>query len=205
MPVLEPPSWSGAAHARNLASAALRMTYQLRPHGAHHVGTSGPLLMVCRSEGMLAGAILHATLPRPVHVVANEAMGKALRQGMMTKAGVIPVSSETAIEAQHRARAALEDDRAVVITGSACPTGYLIATCAVPVLPVVMLGAEGRVPTDPPRPRSRIDVYFMPPVTIEVPGEPLRASTRAAIEEQVRQVVSDAEAQAMMRAGRTEQ
>lgn len=205
MSSFEPPSWSGAAHARNLASAALRMTYQLRPHGAHHVGTSGPLLMVCRSEGMLAGAILHATVPRPVHVVANEAMGKALRQGMMTKAGVIPVSSDTAIEAQHRARAAIEDERAVVITGSACPTGYLVASTAVPVLPVVMLGAEGRVPTDPPRPRSRIDVYFMPPVTIEVPGEPLRASTRAAIEEQVRQVVSDAESQAMLRAGRTEQ
>jgi hypothetical protein len=26
---VEPPSWSGAAHARNLASAALRMTYRL--------------------------------------------------------------------------------------------------------------------------------------------------------------------------------
>ena len=205
MSILEPPSWSGAAHARNLASAALRMTYQLRPHGAHHVGTSGPLLMLCRSEGMLAGAILHATVPRPVHVVANEAMGKALRQGMMTKAGVIPVTAPTAIEAQHRARAAIEDERAVVITGSACPSGYLVATCRVPVLPVVLLGAEGRVPTDPPRPRSRIDVYFSAPVTIEVPGDPLRASTRAAIEEQVRQVVSDAEAEAMLRAGRTDQ
>lgn len=205
MPAVEPPSWSGAAHARNLASAALRMTYQVRQHGAHHVGTAGPLLMVCRSEGMLAGAILHATVPRPVHVVANEAMGKALRQGMMAKAGVIPVAADTAIEAQHRARAAIEDDRAVVITGSACPAAYLVGACRVPVMPVVMLGAEGRVPTDPPRPRSRIDVYFTTPVTIEVPGDPLRASTRAAIEEQVRQVVSDAESVAMMRAGRTEQ
>lgn len=205
MSVHEPPSWSGAAHARNLASAALRMTYQLRPHGAHHVGTSGPLLMVCRSEGVLAGAVLHATVPRPVHVVANEAMGKALRQGMMTKAGVIPVTADSAIEAQRRAKAALEDERAVVITGSACPSGYLIATCGVPVMPVVMLGAEGRVPTDPPRPRSRIDVYFAPPVTIDLPGDPLRATTRAGIEEQVRQVLRDAEDLAMMRAGRTEQ
>lgn len=205
MSTIEPPSWSGAAHARNLASAALRMTYQVRPHGAHHVGTTGPLLMVCRSEGMLAGAILHATVPRPVHVVANEAMGRALRQGMMTRAGVIPVLAPTAIEAQRRAAAALADDRAVVVTGTACPLGYLAGVSGAPVMPVVILGGEGRVPTDPPRPRSRIDVYFSAPATIDVPGDPLRRATRVAIEEQIRQLVSDAEDVAAMRSGRTEQ
>ena len=203
MPVVEPPSWSGAAHARNIASPALRMTYQLRQHGAHHVGTSGALLMVCRSEGMLAGAVLHASVPRPVHVVANEAMGKALRQGMMTRAGVIPVVAPTAIEAQRVAIAALADERAVIVTGSACPTGYILASTRVPVMPVVLLGAEGRVPTDPPRPRSRIDVYFTEPVTIEVPGDPLHPATRIAVEEQIRQVVADAEERAALRVGRT--
>ena len=42
----DPPSWRGAANARNLTSAALRMTYRLQPHGAHHVGTNWPLLRV---------------------------------------------------------------------------------------------------------------------------------------------------------------
>jgi hypothetical protein len=199
--LVEPPSWSGAAHARNIAGAALRMTYQVRQHGAHHVGTSGPLLLICRSEGILAGAVLHATVPRPVHVVANEAMSKALRQGMMAKAGVIPVTAPTAVEAQHRALAALRDERAVVVTGSAVPVGYLVAMTGVPVMPVVLLGAEGRVATDPPRPRSRIDVYFAPAVTLDVTGDPLRTSTRAGIEEQVRQLVSDAEGLAAMRSG----
>lgn len=198
---VEPPSWSGAAHARNIAGAALRMTYQVRAHGAHHVGTSGPLLLVCRSEGILAGAVLHATVPRPVHVVANEAMSKALRQGMMAKAGVIPVTASTAVEAQHRALAALRDERAVVVTGSTVPVGYLVAMTGVPVMPVVLFGAEGRVATDPPRPRSRIDVYFAPAVTLDVTGDPLRTSTRASIEEQVRQLVSDAEELAAMRSG----
>jgi hypothetical protein len=198
---VEPPSWYGAAHARNIAGAALRMTYQVRQHGAHHVGTSGPLLLVCRSEGILAGAVLHATVPRPVHVVANEAMSKALRQGMMAKAGVIPVTAPTAVEAQHRALAALRDDRAVVVTGSAVPVGYLVAMTGVAVMPVVLLGAEGRVATDPPRPRSRIDVYFAPAVTLDITGDPLRTSTRAGIEEQVRQLVSDAEGLAAMRSG----
>jgi hypothetical protein len=137
-----------------------------------------------------------------VHVLANEAMGKALRQGLMAKAGVIPVTLPTAIDAQHRAVAAIEDDRAVVVTGSSVPVGYLVAMTGAPVMPVVVLGAEGRVPTDPPRPRSRIDVYYTSPVEIAVTGDPLRASTRAGIEEQVRQLVMDAESVAAMRAGR---
>jgi hypothetical protein len=128
-------------------------------------------------------------------------MSASLRQGMMTKAGVIPIVLPTAIDAQRQALAALEDERAVVITGAALPVGYLVATTRVPVMPVVVLGAEGRVPTDPPRPRSRIDVYYSQPVHIEVTGDPLRASTRAAIEEQVRQLSFDAEAVARMRAG----
>jgi 1-acyl-sn-glycerol-3-phosphate acyltransferase len=199
---LDPPSWSGAAHARNIASAALRMTYQLRTHGAHHVGTTGPLLMVCRSEGILAGAVLHATVPRPVHVVANEAMSSALRQGMMAKAGVIPVVAPTAVDAQHRALAALEDDRAVVLTGTTVSPGYLVAMSGAPVMPVVMLGAEGRVPTDPPRPRSRIDVYYFEPLEVGVAGEPWRTTTRAAVDERIRQLLSDAEQVAAMRSGR---
>ena len=199
---VEPPSWHGAAHARNIASAALRMTYQLRPHGAHHVGTTGPLIMVCRAENALVGAILHATVPRPVHVLANEAMGKALRQGLMAKAGVIPVVLPAAVEAQRRAVAAVADDRAVVVTGTSVPVGYLVAMTRAAVMPVVVLGAEGRVPTDPPRPRSRIDVYYADPVEVPFSGDPLRASTRAAIEEQVRQLVMDAESVAAMRAGR---
>ncbi len=198
---VEPPSWSGAAHARNLASAALRMTYHLRAHGAHHVGTSGALLMVTRCEGVLAGAILHATAPRPLHVLANEAMAATLPEAVLAKAGDVPVELPTAIRAQRSALAALMDERAVVVAGSAVPVGYLVAMSGVPVMPVVLRGADGRVPTDPPRPRSRIDVYFAPAVAISVPGDPLRASTRAVVAEQVRQIVSDAEDLANRRAG----
>ncbi len=198
----ELPSWSGAAHARNLASAAMRMTYRLRAHGAHHVGTSGPLLMVTRSEGLLVGAILHASAPRPIHVLANEAMTTGFPTAVLMRAGDIPVTLPTAIEAQRVAVAALRDERAVVVAGDSVPVGYLVGVTGVNVMPVVLLGADGRVPTDPPRPRSRIDVYFAPAVPVSVPGDPLRASTRAAIAEQVRQIVSDAEDLAAMRSGR---
>jgi hypothetical protein len=198
-----PPTWSGAAHTRNLASAALRMTYRMRAHGAHYVGTTGPLLMVTRSEGVLTGAILHAVAPRPIHVMANEAMGLALPEAVLSKAGDIPVRRPTGVRAQRIALAALRDERAVVVAGGDLPVGYLVGVTGVAVMPVVLLGADGRVPTDPPRPRARIDVYFAPAVTVRVPGDPLRAGTRAAIAEQVRQIVSDAEDIAAMRAGRT--
>jgi hypothetical protein len=199
---VEPPSWSGAAHTRNLASAALRMTYPLRVHGAHHMGTSGPLLLVTRCEGMLAGSILHAVAPRPLHVVANDAMQRAIPDAAMVAAGDVPISGPAAVLTQRRALAALLDERAVAVAGSSVPVGYLVAVAGVAVMPVVLLGAMGRVPTDPPRPRSRIDVFFSPLVTMNVVGDPLRASTRAALTEQVRQLVSDAEELAGMRSGR---
>jgi len=196
---VEPPSWTGAANARNLASAALRMTYRVRAHGAHHVGTSGALLMVTRCEGVLAGALVHATAPRPVHVVANEAMDRALPERALSAAGDIRLTGPAAVLTQRRALAALHDERAVVVAGSIVPVGYLVAVTGVAVMPVVLLGAVGRVPTDPPRPRSRIDVFFAPPVTLEVSGDPLRTTTRSAVAEQVRQLLADAEELASMR------
>ena len=197
--VVEPPSWTAAANARNLASAALRMTYRVRAHGAHHVGTSGALLMVTRCEGVLAGALVHAMAPRPVHVVANEAMDRALPERALSAAGDIRLTGPAAILTQRRAVAALRDERAVVVAGSIVPVGYLVAVTGVAVMPVVLLGAVGRVPTDPPRPRSRIDVFFAPPVTLEVSGDPLRTTTRSAVAEQVRQLLADAEELASMR------
>jgi len=196
------PSWTGAAHARNIASAAMRVSYKVHPHGNHHVGTTGPAILVCRSEGVLTGTLLHATVPRPVHVVANAAMMAALRQGMMAKAGVIPVRDDTAIEAQHTARAALSDGRAVALTGTSIDPSYLLAVTGAPLVPVVMLGVEGRVATDPPRPRSRIDVYYFDPVQVSVEGDPLNSGVRADVGEQVRQILADAHDVAAVRSGR---
>ena len=196
---VDPPSWSGAANARNIASAALRMTYQMRAHGAHFVGTSGALLMVTRCEGVLTGALLHATAPRPVHVVANEAMNAALPERVLSAAGDIRVSGPGALLTQRIALAALNDGRAVVVAGSAVCVGYLGAVSGVAVMPVVLLGAVGRVSTDPPRPRSRIDVFYAPPVALTVTGDPMRTATRTAVAEQVRQLIADAEELAAMR------
>ena len=200
--LVEPPSWTGAAHARNLSSTALRMTYRFRVHGAHHMGTEGSLVLVTGCEGVLAGLVLHAAAPRPLHVVANAAMSAVLPSSALATSGDIPPSGPYSIRTQRQALAALADDRAVAVAGDAVPVGYLVAASRAAVLPVVLLGVSGRVPTDPPRPGSRIDVFFAPPVSVDVPGDPLRATTRAAVVERVRQIVSDAEKLAGQRSGR---
>ena len=199
---VEPPSWTAAAHARNLSSAALRLTYRLDIHGAHHLGTSGPLVIACPSESILAGAILQAIAPRPVHVIANSAMSRVLPARTLHAQGDIPVESEGAVSAQLQARAAIEDERAVAIAGSQVNPGYLVAITRAPVAAVIILGAEGSVVTDPPRPRSRISVFAFEPQSIEVPGDPLRPATRTVIDERIRQIVSDAEVEAVRRSGR---
>ena len=198
------PSWYAAAHTRNLASLVLHRLYRLQAHGAFHVGTEGPVVLVVPSPSPLAGLIVQAVAPRPVHVVAQAEADATLPPGLVRATGGIVAEAPPAIAAQHEARAALEDGRAVAVCGSTEAVPYLVATTDAPVLPVVLLGADGRVETDPPAPRTRIDAYFVPPERVEVPGDPLRATTRAAVAEQVRQLVADATDQARRRAGLTE-
>lgn len=196
---IDPPSWTGAANARTLASAALRMSYRLRAHGAHEVGTIGPLVLVTGSEGMLAAAVIHATAPRPLHVLANAAMSAAIPERMLATAGDIPLSGPAAVLSQRRALAGLRDDRAVVVAGAGPWAAYLVAVSGAPVMPVVLMGEQGAVATDPPRPRSRIDVFYAPAVPIEVVGDPIAAATRAHVTERIRQLLVDAQEQASWR------
>ena len=86
--IVDPPSWSAAAHTRNLASAGLRITYRIDVHGAHHVGTAGPLLLVTSCEGVLASMLLHGTAPRPLHVVANAAISIAVAKRVGSREGL---------------------------------------------------------------------------------------------------------------------
>ena len=158
--------------------------------------------MVCRSENVLTASLLQATVSRPIHVLANEAMSATINEGVMARAGVIPVNRPMAVDAQRMAIAALRDDRAVVVTGSDIPVGYLVALTGAPVMPVTIIGADGRVATDPPRPRAKIDVYYSEPVALAEAGDPLRPATRTRIEERVRQLVADHDRAAMRRSGR---
>lgn len=195
------PSWSAAANIRNLSATGLGLAYRLRVHGAHHIGTSGPLVIVCPSEGILAGALLQAISPRPVHVLANAAMRTVLPAAVLAATGSIVPEGETGVLAQFQALEALRDGRAVAAVGALVDPAWLVATSGAPVLCVTLVGEQGRVPTDPPRIRSRIGAYVSQQQVIEEHGDPLRVSTRAAVAERIRQVVTDAGEQALRRAG----
>lgn len=177
------------------------MTYRVNVHGSHHVGTTGPLVIVAPGEGVLVGALLHATAPRPLHVIASAAMQQALPDRALVAAGDIALSGPGAVSTQRRALAALRDARAVAVAGTAVSPAYLVAVSGAQVVPAIVLGATGRVATDPPRPRTRIDVFYYPPVRIELTGDPLAARTRAGVAERIRQAVVDAEAEAALRRG----
>ena len=195
------PSWRGAAHVRNLSSGGLGLLYRLQAYGAHHMGSTEPLVIVCSSEAVIAGAVIQAIAPRPVHVVPNAAMSAALPAAVLQASGAIVPTSTAAIQAQESAYVALADGRAVAIVGSLVDCAWLVATSKARVLCVTLVGERGRVPTDPPRLRSLIRAYVSDQHAIAVSGDPLSVSTRAAVSERLRQLIADADDQARRRAG----
>ena len=165
------------------------------------MGLTGPLILVCSSEAIIAGAVIQAIAPRPVHVVPNAAMSAAVPAVALHASGAIVPTSTAAITAQESALEALLDGRAVALVGSLVDPAWLVATSGAPVLCVTLVGEQGRVPTDPPRLRSLIRAYVSDQHAIAVSGDPLSVSTRAAVTERLRQLIADADDQALRRAG----
>ena len=195
------PSWRGAANMRNLTASSLGLLYRLQGHGVHNMGLSGPLILVCSSEAVIAGAVIQAVAPRPVHVIPNAAMSAALPPAILRASGGIVPTSTAAVEAQKAALEALVDGRAVAVMGSLVDPAWLVAASQAPVLCVTLVGEHGRVPTDPPRIRSLIRAYVSEQHVIAGAGDPLSVSTRAAVTERLRQLTADADDQALRRAG----
>jgi hypothetical protein len=195
------PSWIGAANMRNLSAGGLSLLYRLQASGAHHIGTSGPLILLCSSEAVLAGTVLQAIAPRPVHVIPNAAMSAVLPPSILTSMGAIVPSSTAAIAAQEAALQALADGRAVAVVGTLVDPAWLVAASQSPVLCVTLVGEQGRVSTDPPRVRSLVRAYVSDQHQVAAVGDPLSVSVRAGVTEQLRQLRADADDQALRRAG----
>lgn len=212
---IAPPSWSGAAHARNLVGLALRAAYRIRVHGLHRVPLDGPLLLVANHTGPLDGPVLLGTAPRPVHVVDDVSAWPPVVARAARAGGAIPTGRDPlGRDALAAAVAALADpDRAVAVFPEGVPgpgdarqvrpgVGYLVARTGVAVLPVAVLGGRGRNPVDPPRPRSVVEVVYGDPVVIPVAGDPRRRRVCGVAAEAVRQLLADHVAAAVARTGR---
>ncbi|CAB4882361.1 MAG: hypothetical protein F2793_07210 [Actinobacteria bacterium] len=187
-----------AANARNLGGLALRAMYRIRVIGLEHLPVAGPVLIVGHCPEILAGAVIKAMACRPVHVIGGDAVQMALPARGLRLIGDIPRVG-AGIGAARMAQALLMEGGAVAVLGSSPPVGYLVAISNAPVVPVVVIGAAGRVPTDPPAPGTRIDVVFSPASLIPTSGDPCAERVVLDAGERVRQIVADAHLRARPR------
>lgn len=189
-----------AANARTLIGPLVRAAYPTEVWGAHDVPAHGPVLIVGDQPELLAGALIKAAAPRPVHVIASPTVMQAVPMQVLRAGGDIP-SLGPGIGAAADALTVLADGGAVVVLAGGPSAGYLAAASGAPVGTVVVLGASGRVATDPPALRRRVAVRFGPAEPIDINGDPCAMDTIRAAGERIRQRLADARDQAWARHG----
>ncbi|PHX60806.1 MAG: hypothetical protein CK552_03975 [Actinobacteria bacterium] len=187
-----------AAHSRNIGALLARAAYRIEVHGRHHVSADGPALLVGSGLNLFSAAIVASVACRPIHTLAP---GASAQLGDIS---VIPPG----IGAAQWALELLAAGAAIMVTADVPPIGYLLAHGSVPITPVVVIGGQGKVADDPPRLRSKIEVYFCAPHTIEASASEFDTSDPCALRvvqglsERVRQVMSDARNESGRRSGR---
>lgn len=188
-----------AANARSLGGPLVRAAYPIEVWGVHLLPTRGPLIIAGDHPEFLAASAVKAVAPRPLHSIAT--LGVAgLPPAVQRAMGDIPVE-HPGIGAAAEAIDLLAEGAAVLALGGLPSLGYLAAASGAPVATVVVLGAAGRVPTDPPALRTRIEVRFGAAAACDATGDPVSMATIRAVGEQIRQRVADAQAEAYARHG----
>jgi 1-acyl-sn-glycerol-3-phosphate acyltransferase len=197
------PSTSAAATGRNLAALALR-AWSLRVTGAHHVPTSGPVILAANHTGFLDGLVLVGSTPRPVHALVGSAAFVPPWERLLRASGQIELSEGPDRAALHVAAGVLAQDGAVGVfpeghrgAGDVAHVGHEVAYLAhlagATVVPVAILGTRppGGAADALPRVRARVDVLYGEPVDIRASGDPRRRAVLARTGERLRQVMAD--------------
>lgn len=209
---------SAVATTRNLLGPLVRAAFRIQVTGAHHVPTSGGLLLIANHPGIADATLLAAAAPRPLRVVTDAGAFAVAWSAVSAASGRIVVADESdASEALRVACDVIGHGEAVAMfpegtlpsvdrpdRTAALGPAYVQVRTGVPVVPVAVLGTHGRRPTDPPAPRSVVDVVFGEAF---VPSAPTDACARAAIvdvAEVLRQRLADHVATARARTGRAE-
>lgn len=206
-------SSNAVAHARNLLGPLVRLAYRVRITGAHHVPRRGGLLIVANHPGLIDPVILEANSPRPVHVVTDGGVlpevwerTAPLTGRLIARDPVGPVLRQ-AVDLLRANRAVAMFPEGGLTDGSvddALPgVGFVAARADVPVVPVALFGTHGQRPTDPPTPRSEIDLIFGEPFTLPRPTDPARRAEALRLTEAIRQRLADHVRHARDRTGRT--
>lgn len=209
---------SGPASARNLVGPALHSLYRIRLGGAHLLPARGGVLLVANHEGIIDATLLAVAGPRPVRVVSEGGTLPGVWRRMSGLTGRIVIAGADDAPAGLRAAcSALAEGEAVgmfpmgplpeslseepraMLPGVA----YVQVTTGVPVVPVALLGTHGDRPTDPPVPRSTIDIVVGDPFQPVMSGDPRARATILDVAEVIRQHLTDHMCVAMRRTGRS--
>lgn len=175
------PTRSGAALGRPLCRVLLRMGWRVRVFGEKHVPTEGAVILAGNHTGVFDGPLMFGTSPRPVHVLTKREVFVGPVAPLLRGIGQIPLNrciiDFPAILAALRV---LLDDRVLGLYPEGERRGgdfsrlkygaaYYALRTGAPIVPVACFGVvrPGRSTSRPPRFRSRVDVVYGPPFTVE--------------------------------------
>ncbi|HEU0103920.1 MAG TPA: lysophospholipid acyltransferase family protein [Mycobacteriales bacterium] len=188
------------AGSRWLGRRVAGALFRLEVLGAEHVPRTGAVLLAGNHTGFVDGPLVFLVAPRPTALLAKSEIFVRGGQRAFGWLGLIPVHRGAAD------RDALRAGLAVLASGGALavfPEGtrgtgqlekvndglaYLALRSGARVVPVAVLGTRDAWPRGPlvPRTRTRVQVVFGAPVTVDVEGDPRSRRTVAAAAEQLR-------------------
>lgn len=190
----QPPSNRGARVGWRIAWVVMRLGYSVRVIGAEHVPTTGPVILAPNHTGFVDAPLLMATSPRPIHALAKKELFKGPLGWFLHSIGQIPLDRDEPGRALVRSgmQVLKAEDMLVVFPEGTRGAGdfselrtglaWFVLRSEAPVVPVVFRGTGSRGSTlgGLPRLRSRLDVVFGAPVTVDVEGLRGRAAIEAA-------------------------
>jgi 1-acyl-sn-glycerol-3-phosphate acyltransferase len=194
------PDPRGAVRARRIGPFLLRPLWRIRLHGGEHVPAGGPVILAGNHTGFLDGPLIVGLSPRPVHFMVKQEMFKGpldpalrwLSQISVDRAGAdrTAVLAALGVLEQHGVLGVFPEGTRSAGDFDTMHNGlaYFALRSRAPVVPVACLGSgeRGRTIGSLPRPGSRLDLVYGPPIDLRLgPADgaaPAKAGRRAVAE-----------------------
>lgn len=167
-------SFRKAATARNFWRLALKSGYNIRIQGESNFDVPAPVIVLVNDAGPLTTPITRASLPWPAYIIGVDI-------------SLIPPGLGAV---QHAAKA-IEQGRSIVVRQGWIGGAALALLTGATIVAMRIVGAQARIPSDPVRPGSHIQVFGARPRSgISINSEPTAPQIRMA-HERLRQYVAD--------------
>lgn len=160
---------------------AIRRRWTVRVHGAEHLPTSGPVVVVANHLGIADGPLMALYATRPVHAITKVEMFRGPLGWLLRNAGQIPVDRMTTDPRAVRTSLRVLRDGGVV---GIFPEGargagdfelfhrgaaYLAMVTGATVVPLILFGTRepGGSSSSLPRKGGVLDLVFCPPHAVD--------------------------------------